>query len=136
MVLRRRYDGPSLRLLLYHRWLDSDFRRPIGISFTADGRRLVYETNEGVSIWDHDTNSESLIEARYRSGAGSTARRGKLIVLLTGREDHVRLLCAALPDMRIVDAALPDGAALAAVEDDSIYICVGDRILRCELEER
>ncbi|MDP3179385.1 MAG: hypothetical protein Q8M76_15860 [Spirochaetaceae bacterium] len=122
--------------VLYHRWLDSDFRRPISLSFTADGRRLVYESNEGISIWDVDTNSESSIEARYRAGAGSTARRGKLIVLQTGREDDVRLLCAALPDMRIVDAALPDGAALAAVEDDSIYICVGGDILRCDLEER
>jgi len=38
--------------VVYHRYLASDYRRPVTIAFTSDGRRLEYESPSGVGVYD------------------------------------------------------------------------------------
>jgi hypothetical protein len=120
----------------YHRYLASDYRRPVFMAFTADGRRLAYESPSGVGVYDRGTRSETVVAVPATSRLGQTAKGGELMVFLSDSGDAKRLVCTALPDRRIVD--LPIKAKLAFVESrgDSLFLGVDGDIIRMDLEER
>jgi hypothetical protein len=120
----------------YHRYLSSDYRRPVSMAFTGDGRRLAYESPAGVGIYDRSSRSETVVSVPAFQGLGQTARGGELMVFLSGRGDDKRLLCTAAPDRRLADLSFKAKLAFALAKGDSLYLGLDDRIVRMDLEER
>jgi len=120
----------------YHRYLSSDYRRPVYIAFTPDGRDLTYEVPEGVGFYDRATRRETLISAPATSPLGFTMRKGGLMVLLSGVGDARRLVCAALPDRRIVDFNFQAKLAFIETRGDSLFLGADQDIVRMDLKER
>ena len=120
----------------YHRYLTSDYRRPVAMSFTADGSRLAYESPSGVGVYNRSTRSESLISAPAASRLGFTARGGELMVLLSGSGEDKRLLYAALPDRRLVDLRIKAQLAFVETRGDSLFLGLDQDIVRMDLQER
>jgi hypothetical protein len=123
----------------YHRWLESDYRRPVAMAFTADGRRLVYESPAGVGVYERPAGGgrgrESVLSISAASGLGLTAKGGELLVLLSGKGEDKRLVCASLPGCLVVDAPLKARDAFVESSGDSIFIGADDRIARLDLKE-
>lgn len=122
----------------YHRWLESDYRRPVAMAFTADGRRLVYESPAGVGVYERGGGGrgrESVLSISAASGLGLTAKGGELLVLLSGKGEEKRLVCASLPGRLVVDAPLRARDAFVESSGDSIFIGADDRIARLDLKE-
>ncbi len=120
----------------YHRYLASDYRRPVSIAFTEDGGRLAYESPSGVSVYDRASRSETVISVPATSRLALTARGGGLIVLLSGNGGEKRLVCAAPPDRRVVDVTLKADLAFVEARDDALFLGVDGDIVRMDLQVR
>jgi hypothetical protein len=120
----------------YHRYLASDYRRPVSIAFSGDGRRLFYESPSGVGVYDRASRSETVVSLPDVSRLGQTMMGGNLMVFLSGRSDDRRLVCTALPDRRVVDLSFKAKLAFAQTEGDSLFLGLDDGIVRMDLKER
>jgi hypothetical protein len=120
----------------YHRYLASDYRRPVSMAFTVDGSRLAYESPSGVGIYDRSSRSETVVSLPADSRLGLTTMRGELMVFLSGRGEDKRLLCTALPDRRVVDLSFKAKLAFVQAEGNSLYLGLDDSIVRMDLKER
>ena len=119
----------------YHRWMDSDFRRPVAMGFTADGSRLVFELPGAVGVYDRAARRESALAAVSREGLGLTARAGDLLVLLAGGGEEKRLVCAAAQDRRVVDISFRAAETFLDVRGDSIFLGADGTLVRMDLRE-
>ena len=120
----------------YHRYLSSDYRRPVYMAFTADGSRLAYESPSGVGVYDRASRSETVVSVPATSRLGLTTLAGKLMVLLSGEGEEKRLVLAALPDRRVIDLALKAQLAFVETRGDSIFLGADGDIVRMDLKER
>jgi hypothetical protein len=120
----------------YHRYLASDYRRPVYIAFTDDGSRLAYESPAGIGVYNRASRSETVVSIPATSRLGQTLLKGKLMVFLSGSGGEKRLVCTALPDRRVVDIRVKAGLAFAEARGDSIFLGTDDRIVRMDLQER
>jgi hypothetical protein len=124
----------------YHRYLASDYRRPVAMAFTADGRLLAFESPAGVGVYDRSSRSETVISVPAASRLGLTTREGKLMVLLSGSGEEKRLVCAALPDRRLFDLPLRAKLAFVDAQSDaqggSIFLGLDQDLVRMDLRER
>jgi hypothetical protein len=120
----------------YHRYLSSDYRRAIFIGFTADGRLLEFESPSGVGVYDRATRSESVIPVPTAFKLGLAARDGRLLVLLSGEGETRRLVCAELPDRRVLDVEIQAKQAFVEARGDSLFLGVDDDLVRMDLKER
>ena len=71
----------------YHRYLASDYRRPIYMGFTADGSRLAFESPAGVGVYDRPSRGETVVSVPVTSRLGVTTMGGKLMVFLSGSDE-------------------------------------------------
>jgi len=61
---------------------------------------------------------------------------GGLLVLLSGDGEEKRLICAALPDRRVIDVSLRTNLAFIETRGNSLFLGVGDDIVRMDLQDR
>ncbi|MDA8427444.1 MAG: hypothetical protein M0Z80_15060 [Treponema sp.] len=132
VVLEKRY---SAYRVTWHRWLDSDFRRPVAISFTSDGKRLMYEVPGGVGVFERDSRKGYTIAATTADRLGLSLRGWNIMVLLSGSQDSRRLICAAAPDRRLVDIPVSASQTFINLDGSSIYLGVDEDIVRLDLRE-
>jgi hypothetical protein len=120
----------------YHRYLSSDYRRPVYIAFTEDGSRLAYESPSGIGVYDRASREEIVVSVPATSRLGQTARGGQLMVFLSGSGDAKRLICTALPDRRVLDVPVKASLAFVEARGDSLFLGADDSIVRMDFEER
>jgi hypothetical protein len=120
----------------YHRYLSSDYRRPVAIAFTSDGSRLAYESPAGIGIYDRGTREESVVSVPALPSLAQTARDGDLMVFLSKKGGKKRLVCTAAPDRRVVDLPLEADRAFVLAKGNAIFLGLDDRIVRMDLVER
>ena len=120
----------------YHRYLSSDYRRPVYIAFTGDGSRLAYESPSGIAVYDRGTKRETIISVPATTRLGQTMQGGQLMVFLSGRGDTKRLVCTALPDRRVLDVPVKASLAFVEARDDSLFLGADDSLVRMDFEER
>jgi hypothetical protein len=120
----------------YHRYLSSDYRRPVYIAFTSDGSRLAYESPSGIAVYDRDTKRETIISVPATARLGQTMRGGQLMVFLSGAGDVKRLVCTALPDRRVLDVPVKASLAFVEARNDTLFLGADDSLVRMDFEER
>jgi hypothetical protein len=130
VVLEKR---SSAYRVTYHRWLESDFRRPIAMAFTADGRRLVYEAPAGAGVWERDSRREFLVSASSVGRVGASLEGNRMLVLLAGAGEEKRLICASPDDRRLVDLPLRASDAFLEVSGRSIFVGADGDLVRLDL---
>jgi hypothetical protein len=134
IVLEKRI---SAYRVAYHRWLDSDYRRPIAMAFTPDGRRMLFESPEGVGIFEHSSRGgrETVLRVASPSGFGQTLRDGWLLVFIAGTEHKRRLVCALPSGKVVIDVPLSAGQTYIQTIGDAVFVGADDRIARLDLRE-
>jgi hypothetical protein len=133
IVLEKR---SSAYRVTYHRYLSSDYRRPVYIAFTPDGKRLAYESPTGVGVYDVSRRIESVVAVPASSRFGQTTMGGELMVFLSGYGTDKRLVCTAMPDRRVVDVPVKASLAFVGTKGDSLFLGLDDQILRMDFKER
>ncbi|HTX72460.1 MAG TPA: hypothetical protein VMC79_06505 [Rectinemataceae bacterium] len=132
VVLEKR---SSAYRVTWHRWLDSDFRRPVAIAFTEDGKRLMFEAPGGVGVFESDTRNYFLVNSPTADRLGLSIIPRDILVLLTGSPDSKRLVCVAPPDRRLVDLPIQTDRTFIDISGDSIFLAVDDQLLRLDMRE-
>ncbi len=132
VVLERRYSDYRVT---WHRWLDSDFRRPVSIAFTGDGERLMYEVPGGVGVFDRASRNDYTISVPAVDKLGLSIKAWNILVLLAGSPDAKRLICVAAPDRRLVDLPISASQTFIAIDGSSIYLGADDDLVRLDLRE-
>jgi hypothetical protein len=135
VVLEKRV---SAYRVAYHRWLDSEYRRPIAMVFTPDGRRMLFESPEGLVILDTSGKiggHETLIRVDSPLEFGKTVHDGEFLVFIAGSENKRRLMCV-LPSGRIVvNVPLSANQLYLETAGDAVFVGADDRIARLDLRE-
>lgn len=132
VVLEKRY---SAYRVTWHRWLGSDFRRPVAIAFTPGGRWLMYEVPGGVGVFESATRTGYTIAAPTADRLGLSMRGWNILVMLSGSQNARRLICAAPPDRRLVDISIPASQTFVALDGASIYLGLNEDLVRLDLRE-
>jgi len=124
----------------YHRYLASDYRRPVYIAFTSDSSRLAYESPSGIGVYDARTRDESVVSVSADSRLGQTARNGEFMVFLSGTGLERRLVCASSPDRRVADLRVAASQSFVETRSDAsgdaLFLGLDDKIVRMNIEER
>jgi hypothetical protein len=137
IVLERR---TSAYRVTYHRWLDSDFRRPVSMGFTEDGRYLAYERPDGFGIYSCEARSEARVATKALKRLGlSIPDRNMLIALEGGGEDKT-LLCASPKGKRIFSASFSAVDGFLAQQGDALFLGMAQtggasELVRLDLKE-
>ena len=79
LVLEKRDEAYRVT---WHRWTDSDFRRPVAMSFTPDGRELVFETSGGLGVYDVASRKANILFARDPVVSSAALPNRKLLLAL------------------------------------------------------
>jgi len=132
VVLEKR---SSAYRVTYHRWLESDFRRPVAMAFTGDGERLVYEVPGGAAVYDRASRGESLIAAIPNGRVGEYLEGSRMVFLLAGDGASKRLVCVSPEDRYLVDLALRADDAFIDVRGRMIFLGADSGIVRLDLRE-
>ena len=122
----------------YHRWLDTEYRRPVDMAFTEEGDRLVFESAEGARVYEPSGRGggrEVALGVPSPSGLGQAVRRGGLLVLVSGSGRERRLVCASASGRIVVDAPFAAAERFVRSSGDAIFLGADDRIARLDLRE-
>jgi len=137
VVLERR---TSAYRVTYHRWLDSDFRRPVAMGFTEDGRYLAYERPDGFSIYSCEGRSEARVSSRALKRLGLSIPERDMLIALEGGGDDKNLLCASPKGKRIFSASFGAADGFLAQRGEALFLGMAQssgasRIVRLDLRE-
>lgn len=119
----------------YHRYLDSDYREPVTVRFTGDGRYVLYRQSEGIAVYDRQTGRESLLPLRAESfELASDASRGlEFLFFRAARTGGV--VCFEPPARVIFSYPLPGGGLWTRYLDQSLYLGSGSVLGRIDITE-
>lgn len=122
VVLEKR---SSAYRVTWHRYLESDFRRPVGIAFTADNRFLVYEKPSGLGIYSRDGRDEASIRSLPLTGLGLASSKRSILMAVEGRGESKTLLCASPSGDRLFSLPFAAPSAWPVFSGDSIFLALG-----------
>lgn len=120
VVLEKREEAYRVT---WHSWMESEFRRPVAMSFTEDGRELVFETQGGIGVYDVASRKERLLSARDPLSLGAAVPGRSLLVAL----DHPSSAAVVIASYAgHVFFRLPFAADIASLraEGDSLFLGV------------
>lgn len=135
IVLEKRV---SAYRVAYHRWLDSEYRRPIAMAFTPDGRRMLFESPDGLVILDTPgkiRGHETLIHVDSPVEFGKTVHGGEFLVFIAGSENKRRLMCVLPSGRVVVNVPLSANQLYLETAGDAVFVGADDRIARLDMRE-
>ena len=119
----------------YHKYLDSDYREPVTVRFTQDGRYVLYRQPDGIAVYDRETGLESMLPVRAQSFELATdmARDLEYLFAHTARTNSV---VSFQPPARIIFSySLPGGPFWSRFLDESLYLGSGNVLGRIDISE-
>jgi len=124
----------------WHRWLESDFRRPVSISFTADGAHLLYESPSGLGIYGTGSRTETSVSSRALSGIGLSSPARGILLAVEGSGPQKNLLCASAGGKRLFSLPFAGEASFASISADAVFLGASSadgsaRLLRLDFKE-
>jgi len=84
VVLEKRAEAYRVT---WHRWTNSDFRGPVAMAFTPDGKELVFETTGGFGIYDVRKRKEHMLPARNPSVTGASIPSRDILLALDNADE-------------------------------------------------
>jgi len=122
----------------YHRYLDSDFRRPVAMAFSKTGREMLFEAPKGLGIYDVAGRVEHLVFVDEPSGLGAElAERNGLLILESGSKQA--LVLASPLGQRLYAFDFSAAESHLILEGDSVFLGLrrddGSALLRLDFGE-
>jgi hypothetical protein len=121
----------------YHEFISDGFRRVVHLAFIDQDRRVVFEREGGIGIYDIDsrTNVKIDLDGRVNSLDGS-GEDGLLFVITSQSERRKALVGIRLPGEIIVEAPFRSGAAFLRRKEDRLYVGGGGTLASFRLERK
>jgi len=119
----------------HHRWLETDYRRPVTMGFSGDGQLLVYESEGGAAVFDRGSGKEYLVDVDLAGEPAALIQGSRILAFLSGAGGAMRLVCASPEDKRLVDLPLRASAAFLDTEGRSFFLGLDEGLIRLDLRE-
>jgi hypothetical protein len=123
--------------VVYHEFLEDGFRRAVHISFIDNDRRIVFEREGGIGIYD--IRSRASVKAALDGGiiAIDEEGSGDLLFLITSQSAvQKKLVALQLPGRVIMEAPFKSGTAFLRRKGGRIYMGGGTILTSFELEKK
>jgi len=111
-----------------HRYLSTDFRRPVSLRLSADGRYAWYEGPAGIVVRRLEDGSESTLDLPSRDFTISEDSMRGLTYLLSRDAASATLVVVSPPDRVLGSYALPGADAFARAYGDLVFTGSGERL--------
>jgi hypothetical protein len=135
VVLERREEAYRVT---YHRWLDSDFRRPVSVNFTDGGRELVFESPGGLGIYSVEGRHETFLELDNAVSEGLSLDEPRLLLFLQS-SSRSRLVVASPGGERLFAYPFASGESMIRARGSSVFLGLrsagGPAIVRMDFGE-
>jgi hypothetical protein len=109
--------------VIYHEFLSDGFRRPVHVSFIDNGRRVVFEREGGLGLYDIENRSGVFLplegEIVALDGSGSDSL---LFVISSLGGDEKKLAALSLPGRIILEAPFKSKSAFLGRRGSRIYV--------------
>lgn len=124
----------------WHRWLESDFRRPVSIAFTEDGAHLLYESPSGLGIYGTGARTETSVPSKVLSGIGLSSPTRGILLAVEGSSQEKSLLCASAGGKRLFSLPFSGEASFVSIAADAVFLGASSadgsaRLLRLDFKE-
>lgn len=124
----------------WHRWLESDFRRPVSMAFTDDGEHLVYESPKGLGIYGRGSRAEISVSTKALSNIGLASPSRGILLAVEGAGPERNLLCASVGGKRLFSLPFSGEASFASLSADAVFLGVAaadgtSRLMRLDFKE-
>ena len=133
LFLLERMDDGFVPIL--QRRLDHEFRRPSLVTFVRDGRFIVYETPDGITVFDPSDRTEN---RHAMTGELVSIHEGKdsMIVIAARYGERISLTAVVLPDRVVFETSFDAAAFDLVVRGDSLFIGADKNVYRVDFDAR
>jgi hypothetical protein len=138
LLLDRFGDAESTEYkVLYHEFLDDEFRRPVYVSFIDDDNCIAFERQGGLGIYNINTHTGIKIPLEGEIVALDGSGKDHLLFAVTSQsKTRKRLVAIRLPGTVIIEAPFKSETAFFSREGSRIYIGGGMTLASFELDKR
>ncbi len=119
VVLEKR---SSAYRVTYHRYLDSNFRRAVDMSFTEDGRFLLYEQEGRFFVYDPSKRREAVVDSAFLGDLGLFSSAREILVAIESGEGGRDILCASPVGKRLFTLPFNAEDSSIALSSDAIFL--------------
>jgi hypothetical protein len=121
----------------YHEFLSDGFRRTVHLAFIDQDRRVVFERNGGIGIYDINGRSNVKIDLDGRVNGLDGSGGDNLLFLITSQsESRKELVGIRLPDEIIMEAPFRSATAFLRRNENRLYVGGGGTLASFKLDRR
>lgn len=137
LLLERFGNGTGAYKVIYHEFMEDGFRRPVRIAFVDDGRRLVFERENGIGIYDinsmkgKEVSLPGELVALDESGGG-----GLCFVVMALPDGQKTLFTIQFPGSVLMRLPFKSEDVFLGRRDSRLFIGGGITLASFELEQK
>jgi hypothetical protein len=121
----------------YHEFISGGFRRAVYLAFIDQDRRVVFEREGGLGIYDVGSRANAKVELDGRvSGIDGSGEDDLLFVIVSQSESRKKLVGIRFPGEIIIEAPFRSGAAFLRRKENQLYVGGGGMLASFKLERR
>jgi hypothetical protein len=138
LLLDRFGDAGSTEYkVIYHEFLGDGFRRAVHVSFIDEDRRVAYECQGGLGIYNINTRTGVKIPLEGEIAALDGTGSDRLLFAVTSQSpEEKRLVAIRLPETIIIEAPFKSETAFLARQGSRIYVGGGMTLASFELDKK
>ena len=120
--------------IAHHKYLDSEYRFPVTIRFSEDGKYVFFPQPGKVVVFDTTRETYGSFKIDSTDFDIFTESTQKFIIISALVSDGRRILCIDPPTKIIFECTLPYDVSFATVKQNSLYIGGNDQIARIDFK--
>lgn len=121
----------------YHEFISGGFRRAVHLAFIDQDRRVVFEREGGLAVYNISSRSNIKIDLEGRvSGIDDGGGDGLLFVIVSQSESRKKLVGIRLPGEIVMEAPFRSEAAFLRRKGNQLYVGGGEMLASFKLERR
>jgi hypothetical protein len=121
----------------YHEFLGEGFRRPVHIAFVDDGRRVAFERENGLGVYDIAGRKSSVIPIKGEIIDMDESGNGRLFFFITAQEGNLKRFGAVqFPDDLMFEAPFKSESAFLGRQNNTIFFGGGVNLAAFEITKK
>jgi hypothetical protein len=123
--------------VIYHEYIGEGFRRPVHLSFVDDDRRVAFERQEGVGIYDIELRQSVIVPLEGTVYAFDTKGSDDMFFIITALDNQEKnLVSIRYPGTIVGKAPFYTDSAVLIRNNSALIIGGGDTLISFELKKR
>ena len=137
LLFERFGNSASDYKVVYHEFLESDFRRPVYISFIEEDRWIVFERHGGLGFFELGSRQSGNVEFKGElSAIDHSGGQGLLFAVISRSQEMKELVGIKLPGSLIIEAPFKSTEVFLGRSGSRLFIGGRQALIAFDLEKR